>query len=107
MAYLSLMLEHLPISVEEVVTVLVLPGLFVAMIVGGNVHAFSLGVAATSNFVLYGALSYFVLGKMGSRRIMQSKHPVAGNAEHQVQGPVNGMTYTRSEIEEFKRRGLM
>jgi hypothetical protein len=45
-----------------------------------DVHAFSLGVAATINFFLYGALTYFVLGKMGSRSTKRSKHSVPGNA---------------------------
>jgi hypothetical protein len=55
-------------SVEDAraVVVLTLPGLLGAMAVGQNVHAFSLGVAATINGVFYCSLTLVTCGGLNA-----------------------------------------
>ena len=48
-----------PDWIEPVSTMLLLPGMFPAMMISGNVHAFSLFVAAVFSSSLYTAAMYF------------------------------------------------
>lgn len=46
--------------VKTVAMVLIIPGLMISAIIGGNLHAFSLGIAAAINGGVYFALSWLL-----------------------------------------------
>lgn len=49
-------------AVKPVLMTLIIPGLLGSAIIGGNIHAFSLGVAAVINGVLYFVLGWLLYG---------------------------------------------
>lgn len=54
-------------TLAEAISVLYLPGLFLAMVLSGNVHGGSLQVAFLLNFLLYGLVSLTLLWWRASR----------------------------------------
>ena len=76
MSSLPFVFERLPIQpsldayIQPCVGFLMLPGLILSVILaGGNVHTYSLGVVEVTNFCFYGLVTYFVAGKIASRRM--------------------------------------
>jgi hypothetical protein len=53
--------------------VLIMPGLFVSMIVAGNVHDFSMAVAAPANVLFYSAIGWL------ATRILNRRESSASN----------------------------
>ena len=47
---------------------LIMPGLFLSMILAGNVHAFSLAAAAPANAIFYSAIGWLLTKILNTRR---------------------------------------
>jgi len=102
----------------QFVPYLAAPGLFsAALLFQQGVHSdfpdLYLGLAAAINFCLFGGASYWLLTRIsfGNVRVggkRSTLEPTPDPTSDQMSRlPVKGTIYTESEIEEFKRRGLM
>jgi hypothetical protein len=62
-----------------------------------------------SNFILFGSLAYWVLKSFATKQeSRKQKGPDAlGSGTLVEDRPVEGITYTETEVEEFRQRGLM
>ena len=86
------------------------PGVFAAAIwFPEGIHStrgdLYLVLAMAINFILYAGLSYALLTGIVTKT--PSSNAIRRTSEPVSDRPVKGIIYTESEIEEFKRRGLM
>lgn len=51
-----------------VITILLFPGMLISIVTSGNIHIFSLWVAALGNFAFYFGVAYLVLASLAKRR---------------------------------------
>jgi hypothetical protein len=90
------------------------PGFFAAaLFLPQGVHSdrgeWFVPVWIVSNFILFGSLVYWVLRSFATKQESrkQKGHDALGSGTLVEDRPVEGITYTETEVEEFRQRGLM